>query len=154
MPHPRITNFYCGSPEVLHEIEGATQSFVAGNLVKFSSGKIIIMADNDNVIAGQATADATGTTDDPCDVTALKPGDVIVMGLDSGLPSALTVNARYEAKASSGIHVIDATTGAVADGPFVYIGPFITPGYTAATATLGRFRIAGMGSQNEPTSTS
>lgn len=57
--------------------EGATQTFVAGDLVIISSGKVAVMTDDDDVF-GIAMAAATGTTDTQLPVYAIHASDKFI----------------------------------------------------------------------------
>ena len=57
--------------------EAATQTFVAGDLVIISSGKVAVMTDDDDIF-GVALNDASGTTDTDVSVYVIHPGDKFI----------------------------------------------------------------------------
>ena len=60
--------------------EGATQTFKEGDLLKLSSGKVIIATvSSTDLILGFALVDATGVTDSVIPVQVIRPSDVFIM---------------------------------------------------------------------------
>jgi hypothetical protein len=57
--------------------EAATQTFVQGDLVIISSGKVAVATDDDDVF-GVALHDASGTTDTDVHVYVIQPGDKFI----------------------------------------------------------------------------
>jgi len=64
------------SPEILTFPEAASQSFKAGQFVYLNSGKVTACTDDATTILGMAVGDASGTTDEDCEVYVAN-GDTI-----------------------------------------------------------------------------
>lgn len=62
---------------IVHLPEAATQTFVAGDLVIISSGKVAVMTDDDDIF-GIALKSASGTTDTMLPVYVITPGDKFI----------------------------------------------------------------------------
>lgn len=102
---------------VLHAPEGASQTFKQGQLVKFSSGKLVA-ADADDAGLMIAAQDATGTTD--------------------------TMLAYYKLTSSTEIEISVATTGAAAVGTaygFTLVSSTTIPLLDVSETIATRFRV-------------
>lgn len=96
--------------------EGASQTFKLGNPLKFSSGKLVIFANDNDTWAGVAVAAATGTTGSTtnynCPVIRPDPFTVFRITVDNfssstaaagtGHPSDLTIGATYAISQDTG----------------------------------------------------
>lgn len=99
---------------VNHYQEGASQTFKAGELVKLSSGKIIIAtAASTDIILGYALADASGVTDTLVPVQEVRPSDVFIAPLDAASTFAITdVGVAYAASVASATWKVNKAGGA------------------------------------------
>ncbi len=89
--------------------EGGTQTFKEGDLVKLSSGKIIIntKASTDKIL-GFALADASGTTDTIISVQVIRPSDVFLMSFDADDTFVITnVGNNFETETANNKWEID-----------------------------------------------
>ena len=69
---------------VLQFPEGAGQTFKAGDMLKFSSGEVVIStASSVDVHLGFALKDATGTQGTYLPVQVIRPGDVFIVSMQS-----------------------------------------------------------------------
>jgi len=106
---------YRGDEGLVQEYqEGAAQTFKQGDLVKLSSGKIIIAtAASTDIILGYALADASGVTDTLISVQEIRPSDYFVVPLDSAGTFAVTdVGVAYAASTSANTWFCNKTGGA------------------------------------------
>lgn len=78
-----VGNVYSVSIPTMHLPEGTGQTFLKGDIVKFSSGRIVVAADTDSgaVLAGQAAQDASGTAGTLIEVVPFLPGTIIEANL-------------------------------------------------------------------------
>ena len=99
---------------VLPFAEGATQSFKHGDLVKLSSGKIIIGVKSEtDIMLGFALDDATGVTDTLLRVQVIRPDDVFLVHYDSTDTFAVAdVGVFFAAENANNIWEVDQGTGA------------------------------------------
>lgn len=109
----RVANTISGnSPEVKVFPEAAEQSFKAGEFVYLVSGKVTVCASNGTTILGMAVADASGTTDEDCEVYVANGDTVFEANVGHGTPaSAVTaitdVGVCYALLVASNKHYVD-----------------------------------------------
>jgi len=115
--------FRGGAEETGLLVEAASQSFKAGALLQLSSGKFAIAVGTEgtpSLIAAQAMADATGTTNADIFVAPISPLDIFVMNVYHGTAaSAITalsqLGTAYGIKLVSGKWHVDIETTTVED---------------------------------------
>lgn len=74
-----VGNVYSLTIPTLYLPEGSAQTFAAGDLLKYSSGRVIVAADSDSaaILVGQAQGAATGVAGTLIPVTPFLPGTLI-----------------------------------------------------------------------------
>lgn len=103
---------------VLPYQEGAAQTFKAGEIVKLSSGKIIVATEaSADLLLGYALADASGVTDTIVSVQVIRPSDVFIVPYEADDTFVITdvgVSTGYGAKRTNNKWMInnDNTTAA------------------------------------------
>ena len=119
---------------VLTFAEGpATETFVHGDLVKLSSGKIIVATKSSaDVVLGFALDPATGTEDTILRVQVIRPSDVYIVHYDADDTFVVAnVGVFYEAELASATWEVDQDTTGTTDALWEVLGSAeITQGAT------------------------
>lgn len=104
--------------------EGAAQSFKAGELVKLSSGKIIVATEaSADLMLGYALSDASGVTDTIISVQVIRPTDVFIVPYESDDTFAITdVGTGYGAKRTNNKWLINQDNVTAAQVVFSVLG--------------------------------
>jgi hypothetical protein len=101
------------SPQVVPAVEGAgTQTFKAGDLVKFSSGTVIVATAG--AVDGIARRDATGTTNSVTEIELINLDSVYVCKYKASATSQALVGALLDFTFTDGAHTLDES-GATTD---------------------------------------
>ena len=111
-----IESYEVNAPRTIKGLEGGTQSFEAGDLVKFSAGYVVIATSN--AISGIARRDATGTSGSTIEVELIDPNGVYSARVSDSTTHAQTlVGTIMDFTFTAGEHVLaDGTTDAYVVG--------------------------------------
>jgi hypothetical protein len=132
---------YAVSPQVVTGLEGSgSQSFLAGDLVKFSAGYVVVATAG--AISGIARKDATGTSKEEIPVELIDPNGLYSCRVASGTTHAQTlVGTIHDFTFTIGAHVLAAGT---TDTYIVALDPRDTIGATNGRV-LVRFKATNYG---------
>ena len=117
--------------------EAGTQSFVRGDLVIISSGKVAVMTDDDDIF-GVAMNDASGTADTDCYVYVIQPGDKFIA--EASTTTAVTnQGVAYALVVTSGSMAVNPGSTTTAAFYIDALDPRDGPTTGAGGRVIGRF---------------
>ena len=142
--HPKLASPESNRVRMYHGVEASTQSWVAGNLVYATSGKVTECASDAVMVLGIAKAAASGTASTAAVVELLFPGDVVEFDCYDTSDASLKASSNFvEGKAydlvvASSVHMIDFDETSSKEFA-IFEGPVAT--LDDSTSYRGRFRI-------------
>lgn len=92
--------------------EGTSQTFKAGQPVKFSSGVLIACVDADTVCAGVAVKDASGVANTPMPILTATRGKQFLMKCSTTPARATHVGNNYQVDLTAGLYTVDLSSSA------------------------------------------
>jgi len=142
--HPIISSPRTRTKMLRGAVEAAGQSYVAGNTLKWSSGKVAEATPGDSII-GIAKKAAVGTVDTAAYVLEVEPADLVEFSTvdsgDSNNPvdaSTFTAGEAYGMLNVSSVHCIDISDTDNAD--WIFVKPVVN--LDGSTSYRGLFRAA------------